>query len=74
MHVSIQTHGSSCLEPCVLSASYRAPDSAKVKHKMLYASSKDALRKKLVGISTEIQGTELSEVDYDAVLERVKNV
>jgi hypothetical protein len=30
----------------------RSPDTAKVKDKMLYASSKDALRKKLVGIAT----------------------
>ena len=33
---------------------------------MLYASSKDALRKALVGIAAEIQGTDLSEVSYDA--------
>ncbi|EPZ31425.1 Actin-binding, cofilin/tropomyosin type domain-containing protein [Rozella allomycis CSF55] len=50
-----------------------APETSKVKQKMLYASSKDALRKKLVGVSTEIQATELSEVDYDVVLERVKS-
>jgi cofilin len=31
---------------------------------MLFASSKDALRKALVGISAEIQGTDFSEVDY----------
>ena len=38
---------------------------------MLYASSKDALRKALVGIATEIQGTDLSEVSYETVLEKV---
>lgn len=32
---------------------------------MLYASSKEALRKALVGIAAEIQGTDLSEVSYD---------
>lgn len=32
---------------------------------MLYASSKDALRKALVGIAAEIQGTDLSEVSYE---------
>ncbi len=49
----------------------RAPDTAKIKQKMLYASSKDALRKKLVGIATEIQATDLSEIAYDVVLDKV---
>ncbi|RUS13465.1 hypothetical protein BC937DRAFT_95268 [Endogone sp. FLAS-F59071] len=47
------------------------PDVSKIKQKMLYASSKDALRKQLVGISTEIQGTDLDEVQFEAVLEKV---
>lgn len=42
----------------------RSPDDAKIKQKMIYASSKDAIRKALVGISSEIQGTDVSEVDY----------
>ena len=50
-----------------------APDNSKIKQKMLYASSKDALRKKLVGISTEIQGTDFSEVSYETVLDKVKS-
>lgn len=37
---------------------------------MLYASSKDAIRKRLVGVAIEIQGTDLSEVSYEAVLEK----
>ncbi len=49
----------------------RAPESAKLKRKMLIASSKDAFRKKLVGISTEIQATDIAEVDKQAVLEKV---
>ncbi|WFD30990.1 cofilin [Malassezia sp. CBS 17886] len=48
-----------------------SPDDAKVKQKMLYASSKDALRRALVGIATEIQGTDSSEVSYESVLEKV---
>ncbi|KAI9202759.1 uncharacterized protein BJ171DRAFT_166760 [Polychytrium aggregatum] len=48
-----------------------SPDSAKIKPKMLYASSKDALRKKLDGIYTEIQCTDLSEVSYEAVFDKV---
>jgi len=46
------------------------PDTAKIKPKMLYASSKDALRKSLVGISTEIQGTDASEVAYETILDK----
>ena len=51
---------------------YRSPDSAKVKSKMLYASSKDAIRKKLVGVANEIQATDAAEVSYDTVLDRVR--
>jgi len=47
------------------------PDTAKLKDKMLYASSKDAIRKKLVGIGAEIQGTSFDEIDQEAVLDRV---
>ncbi|EPQ51060.1 actin depolymerizing factor, partial [Gloeophyllum trabeum ATCC 11539] len=39
-----------------------SPDDSKIKQKMLFASSKDALRKTLVGIAAEIQGTDPSEV------------
>ena len=49
-----------------LITSIRSPDDAKIKNKMLYASSKDALRRSLVGIAVEIQGTDLSEVAYDS--------
>ncbi|PWN36761.1 uncharacterized protein FA14DRAFT_176066 [Meira miltonrushii] len=48
-----------------------SPDDSKIKQKMLYASSKDALRKSLVGISSEIQGTDMSEVAHETVLEKV---
>lgn len=43
----------------------RSPDESKIKTKMLYASSKDALRRSLVGIANEIQGTDHSEIAYD---------
>ena len=38
---------------------------------MVYASSKEALRHALSGVSTEIQGTDFSEVAFESVLERV---
>ncbi|KAF9207005.1 cofilin [Haplosporangium sp. Z 27] len=49
-----------------------APQGAKIKSKMLYSSSKDALRKSLNGVAVEIQGTDRDEVDYDTVLEKVQ--
>lgn len=47
-----------------------SPDEAKIKNKMLYAASKDALRRALVGIAVEVQGTDASEVAYETVLEK----
>lgn len=45
---------------------HRAPDNAKIKQKMVYASSKDALRRTLVGVGADIQGTDLSEIAYES--------
>ncbi|KAI8614614.1 hypothetical protein BC830DRAFT_1050709, partial [Chytriomyces sp. MP71] len=39
-----------------------APDTAKIKSRMLYASSKQAIRQRLNGINTEIQCTDPAEV------------
>ncbi|PFH51257.1 hypothetical protein AMATHDRAFT_75099 [Amanita thiersii Skay4041] len=47
-----------------------SPDTAKIKQKMLFASSKDALRRSLVGIAVEIQGTDSSEIAYESVLDK----
>ncbi len=40
----------------------RAPENAKIKDKMLAASSRDALRRSLVGIAVEVQATAYDEV------------
>lgn len=48
-----------------------SPDTAPVRSKMVYASSKDALRRALNGVSTDIQGTDFAEVSYETVLEKV---
>ena len=48
-----------------------APDSAKIKEKMLITSSKDAVKKKLVGIGKEIQATDASEIDIKEVTSQV---
>jgi len=47
------------------------PDSAKIREKMIYASSKDALKKKLVGINHEIQATDQSELNQKDVTEKI---
>ncbi|OLY84376.1 Cofilin [Smittium mucronatum] len=52
----------------------RSPDTAKIRPKMLYASSKDAIRKRLDGINNEIQCTDLDEVSHKSVLEKVSRV
>jgi cofilin len=44
---------------------YRSPDGAKIKDKMVAASSREAIRRSLVGIAIEIQGTDNSEVAYE---------
>ena len=46
----------------------RSPDDAKVKPKMLFASSRDAIRRSLDGIALEIQGTDPTEVSYETSL------
>ncbi|KAF9432384.1 cofilin [Entomortierella beljakovae] len=51
-----------------------SPDTAKIKSKMVYSSSKDALRRSLNGVAAEIQGTELAEVTYEAVLDKINRV
>jgi hypothetical protein len=49
-----------------LTPTFRSPEVAKIKQKMLFASSKEALRRALVGIEAEIQGTEYFEVAYES--------
>lgn len=51
---------------------YRAPDTAKIKAKMVYAGSKDALTRALVGVSTKISATDLSELTEDVIIEACK--
>jgi len=51
-----------------------APETAPTRSKMLYAGTKGELKKALVGISIEIQGTDMSEVDESEVLNKCKTV
>ena len=49
------------------------PDDAKVKRKMLYSSSFDALKKALVGVAKYIQATDHSEASPEAVEEKLRS-
>merc|ERR1711976_291505 len=49
------------------------PDTASVKKKMLYSTSKLHLKKKLVGITNKVQATEPSELSLETVEEKVKS-
>ena len=41
---------------------------------MLYASSKDAVKKKFNGIAKEIQATDFDEVGYDAIMDKMGSI
>lgn len=51
---------------------YRVPDSAKVKEKMLYAGTKDAVNKVFGGISVKLNATDKSELTEHDVKEACK--
>ena len=48
----------------------RSPDVAKVRTKMLYASSKDRFKRELDGIQVELQVTDPSEMSWDILKAR----
>lgn len=46
------------------------PDTAKIKTKMLYSTSFNALKHALEGVQKYIQATDMSEASYESVLEK----
>jgi len=46
-----------------------SPEDATTKQKMVYTSSKDALKRALVGIGKEVQATDQAELSWEAVME-----
>lgn len=48
-----------------------SPDDAGVKSKMLYASSKDALKRALGGVAVEVQANDAEDIEYEAVKNHV---
>nr|GEU54845.1 actin-depolymerizing factor 2 [Tanacetum cinerariifolium] len=47
-----------------------SPDTARVRSKMIYASSKDRFKRELDGIQVELQATDASEVGLDVIQSR----
>ncbi|KAI5655509.1 hypothetical protein M9H77_32696 [Catharanthus roseus] len=47
-----------------------APDTSRVRSKMLYASSKDRFKRELDGIQVELQATDPSEMSFDIIKAR----
>jgi len=48
-----------------------SPDDAGIQPKMVYASSKDALKRSLNGIATEFQANDEDDIEYTSVLAKV---
>lgn len=48
-----------------------SPDDAPIKAKMVYASSKEALKRALTGIAIELQANDTDDIEYDTVLKTV---
>ncbi|KAL6860294.1 cofilin [Amphichorda felina] len=48
-----------------------SPDDAGVQPKMIYASSKEALKRSLTGIATELQANDPDDIEYDTILKTV---
>ncbi|CAA3024717.1 actin-depolymerizing factor 2 [Olea europaea subsp. europaea] len=47
-----------------------SPDTARVRCKMIYASSKDRFKRELDGIQVELQATDPTEMDLDVIKSR----
>eukprot|EP00252_Welwitschia_mirabilis_P020811 TRINITY_DN5182_c0_g1_i1.p1 TRINITY_DN5182_c0_g1~~TRINITY_DN5182_c0_g1_i1.p1 ORF type:complete len:149 (-),score=38.02 TRINITY_DN5182_c0_g1_i1:237-683(-) len=47
-----------------------SPDSSPIRAKMLYATSKDNIRKELDGVHYEIQATDPAEIDIEVIRDR----
>ncbi|XP_071689773.1 actin-depolymerizing factor 2-like isoform X3 [Rutidosis leptorrhynchoides] len=55
---------------CLPADECRSPDTARVRSKMIYASSKDRFKRELDGIQVELQATDASEVGLDVIQSR----
>ena len=53
---------------------FRSPDTVSIKQKMVYSSSKDALKKTFQGIGKEIQANDESDLAWTNVLEVLRSI
>lgn len=51
---------------------FYCPDDSKIGLKMIYASSKDALKKQFVGLGLEFQANDSADLDYDDITAEVE--
>ncbi|KAI8720480.1 Cofilin [Fusarium sp. LHS14.1] len=48
-----------------------SPDDAGIQPKMIYASSKEALKRSLTGIAVELQANDTDDIEYDTIIKTV---
>ena len=51
---------------------FRCPEDAKIGDKMIYASSKDTIKKSFTGLSLEFQANDSGDMDYAAFSDEVE--
>ncbi|CAN0212863.1 unnamed protein product [Scytosiphon promiscuus] len=51
-----------------------SPDTAKIKNKMVYAASKEAIKSALMGIGVHVQATDQGELELDYIKSQVQKV
>lgn len=59
-------------ENCEFWVLNRSPTASRIRAKMLYATSKDGLRRVLDGIHYEVQATDPTEMGFDVIKDRAK--
>lgn len=50
----------------------RCPDDSKIGDKMIYASSKDSIKKSFSGLSLEFQANDKGDFDYNTLADEVE--
>jgi hypothetical protein len=55
----------------LISTNFEAKANSFIQPKMVYASSKDALKRALNGIATEFQANDVDDIEYQSVLAKV---
>jgi cofilin len=51
---------------------FRNPDSGKLKLKMMYSSSKDAIKRKMEAVAIEVQANDLGDLDKDEIDDKLR--